>query len=79
VQVEIVEVQLLSRYFAPGKRFSSGFLSGSVDVNRIPVMAPILAPILGSFLKGVYLPQKLTPKSSIETEYKRFQKHVPSY
>jgi hypothetical protein len=33
----------------------------------------------GNFLKGAYLPQKLTPKSSIETEYKLFQKHVPSY
>jgi hypothetical protein len=33
VQVDVVEVQLLSRFFAPGKRCSSGFLSGSVDVN----------------------------------------------
>jgi hypothetical protein len=33
----------------------------------------------GSFFKGAYLPQKLTPKSYIETEYKLFQKHVPSY
>jgi hypothetical protein len=31
------------------------------------------------FFKGAYLPQKLTLKSSIETEYKLFQKHVPSY
>jgi hypothetical protein len=38
-------------------------------LNRIPVMAPILGPILGSFFKGVYLPKKLTPKSSIETEH----------
>jgi hypothetical protein len=31
------------------------------------------------FFKGAYLSQKLTPKSSIETEYKLFQKHGPSY
>jgi hypothetical protein len=33
VLVEVVEVHLLRRKFAPGKRCSSGFLSGSVDVN----------------------------------------------
>jgi hypothetical protein len=33
VLVEVVEVHLLSRKLAPGKRCSSGFLSGLVDVN----------------------------------------------
>jgi hypothetical protein len=50
------------------------------SLNRIPVMVPLTAPLFGSlFFKGAYFPQKLTPKSSIETEYKLFQKHVPSY
>jgi hypothetical protein len=47
--------------------------------NRIPVMVPLTAPLLWSLFKGPYFPQKLTPKSSIETEYKLFQKYVPSY
>jgi hypothetical protein len=33
----------------------------------------------GLFLSGAYFPKKLTPKSSIKTRYKLFQKHVPSY
>jgi hypothetical protein len=33
-------------------------------------MTPLLAPIFGSFFIGAYLPQKLTPKSSIEMEHK---------
>jgi hypothetical protein len=48
-------------------------------LNRIPVMVPLTAPLLGENFWGAYFPQKLTPKSSIETEYTLFQKHVPSY
>jgi hypothetical protein len=43
-------------------------------------MVPLTAPLLGlDFSSGAYFPQKLTPKSSIETEYKLFPKHVLSY
>jgi hypothetical protein len=49
-------------------------------VNRILVMAPILAPTFGVIsFKGAYLPQKLTPKSSIETQTVSVQGHVLSY
>jgi hypothetical protein len=33
----------------------------------------------GHFLKGAFLPQKLTPKSSIETQYNSVQGHGLSY
>jgi hypothetical protein len=42
-------------------------------------MVPLTAPLLGVVFFGAYFPQKLTPKSSIETEYKLFPKHVLSY
>jgi hypothetical protein len=48
-------------------------------VNSSPAIMPLAALYFGVIFKGAYLPQKLTPKSSIETEYKLFQKHVPSY
>jgi hypothetical protein len=43
-------------------------------INSFQAIAPLTA-----HEKGAYFPQKLTPKSSTETEYKLFQKHVPSY
>jgi hypothetical protein len=33
----------------------------------------------GSFFIGVYLPQKSVLLPPIESQYKPFQKHVPSY
>jgi hypothetical protein len=33
----------------------------------------------GSFFKGAYFPQKLAQKTSIETRYKLFQRHVSFY
>jgi hypothetical protein len=42
-------------------------------------MVPLTAHLLGVHFWGAYFPQKLTPKSYIETEYTLFQKHVPSY
>jgi hypothetical protein len=48
-------------------------------LTGLQLMPHICGMKMGSFFKGAYFPQKLTPKSSINTEYKLFQKHVPSY
>jgi hypothetical protein len=48
------------------KQFSSYYAASSIE-------------FFGSFFKGAYLPQKLDPKSTIETQYNVFQAHVLSY
>jgi hypothetical protein len=42
-------------------------------------MASILKPLWGPFFKGAFLPQKLAPKTYIETRYNSVQRHVLSY
>jgi hypothetical protein len=79
VQVEVVEVQLLSRFFAPGKRCSSGFLLGLADVNSFQAIAPLTGQKKGYFFRGAYLHQILDPNSNIETQRVSVQTHVLSY
>jgi hypothetical protein len=45
-------------------------------LNRIPAIVPLAALYFGLLRGGKFLPQKLDPKSNIETRYNVFQAHV---
>jgi hypothetical protein len=49
------------------------------QLTAFKAMAPLTGPEKGVLFKGAYFPQKLTPKSSIETRYNSVQRHVLSY
>jgi hypothetical protein len=71
----------VSNTLGDGAVIAVSFLFGgeNIVVNRTPANAAYLRhEKSGPFFKRAYFPQKLTPKSSINTEYKLFQKHVPS-
>jgi hypothetical protein len=48
-------------------------------INRTPAIGSILSHEKGVLFIGVYLPQKSVLSPPIESQYKPFQKHVPSY
>jgi hypothetical protein len=59
---------------------STSSADSSCSINSFQAIAPLTAhKKRGHFFKVEFLHQKLTPKSYIETRYKLFQKHVPSY
>jgi hypothetical protein len=52
---------------------------GPSSLTGFKPMPHIYAAGKGVLFRGAYLPQKLDPKSDIETQYKLFQAYVLSY
>jgi hypothetical protein len=51
----------------------------AIMFNSFQAIAPLTANKKGQIFGGAYFPQKLTPKSSIETQTVSVQGHVLSY
>jgi hypothetical protein len=74
--------QLITVYQSIYRSIHYKLIRRNIDIcmfNSFQAKGPLTAPEEGSFFKGAYFPQKLTPKNSIETWYLSVQRPVPFY